>query len=142
MQTLCSGEARQELITVEAVSKGFVAQGFVWPFAQHIFILSTSVISKSEGIWFRPAMWSSYYAADSGQWRPYYGLLVPVVGHARPPWRIKLCKFCSLYRLSFSNLDRYFLFCSISLSYFHLFVNTFLYCLIFLVCVCVWFLIG
>ena len=52
VQTLCSREVIQELIIAEAVSKGFVAQGFVWPFAQHIFILSISVLPRSEGIWF------------------------------------------------------------------------------------------
>ena len=84
VQTLCSREARQELIIVEAVSKSFVSQGFVLPFAQHIFILSISVLSRSGGIWFKPAMWSSYCATDSGQWKPCCDLLQPVVGHACP----------------------------------------------------------
>ena len=88
MQTLCSGEARLKLIILEAVSKGFAAQGFVLPFAQHIFILFISVLSRSEGIWFRPAMWISYYATDSEQWKPYYDLLELVVGPAHPPWRL------------------------------------------------------
>ena len=53
-------------------------------------------ISRSEGIWFRPAMWSSYYATDSGQWKPYYDLLEPVMGHGCSPWRVQLCNFSSL----------------------------------------------
>ena len=93
---LCSGEAKWELIIVEAVSKGFVAQGFVWPLAQHIFTFSLSVLSRSECIWFRPAVWSSYYDPDSGQRKPYYDLLEPVVGHGCSPWRVQLCNFSSL----------------------------------------------
>ena len=59
----------------------------------------------SEGVWFRLAMWSSYYATDSGQWKPYYDLFEPVVGHAQPSWRIWLCNFSHFYGLSFTNLD-------------------------------------
>ena len=54
----------------------------------HLYIVHFSILSRSEGIWFRPAMWSSYYATDSRQWKPCYDLLEPAVGHARPPWRI------------------------------------------------------
>ena len=42
----------------------------------------------SEGIWFRLAMRSSDYATYCVQWKPYYDLLEPVVGHACPPSRI------------------------------------------------------
>ena len=70
------------MIVVEAVSKGHVAQGFVGPFVLLISISSILLLSWSDGIWFRPAMWSSYYATDSGQWKPYYDLLEHVVGHA------------------------------------------------------------
>ena len=125
------------MISVEAVSKGFVAQGLVWPFAQHIFILSISVLSGSEGIWCRPAMWSSYYATDSGQWKPYYDLLEPVVGQAWPSWRIWLCNFSHCYGLSFTNLDWYFLLILFLSFYWYI-----IYCLIVFVWVCACVLIG
>ena len=136
VQTLCSGQARQELIIVEAVSKGFAAQGFVWPFAQHTFISSISVLSRPEGIWFRPARWSRYYATDSGQWKPYYDLFEPVVGYAVHLREFSYVSFLHFYGLSFTNPWLIFslLF---SFSYFYLFIDTFLYLLFEIVCVCV-----
>ena len=76
--------------------QGFCCSGICLTFCPtHLHILPFSIF-RSECIWFRPAMWSSYYVTDSGQWKPYYDLLEPVMGHACPLWRFQLCKFSSL----------------------------------------------
>ena len=90
---------------VDHCQQGFCCSGICLTFCPtHLHILPFSIF-RSECIWFRPAMWSSYYATDSGRWKPYYDLLEPVVGQAWPSWRIWLCNFSHCYGLSFTNLD-------------------------------------
>ena len=125
-----AGQTRQELIVVEGVSMGFVVQGFVWLFSQHIFIFSLSVLSRSEGIWFRPAVWSTYYATDSGWWKPCCDLLEPVVGQARPLWSyINFLHFMDFFFLT--NVDLHFLPVVLSFSLIYLFIDTFIFFLFF-----------
>ena len=83
------GEARQELIIVEAVSRILLLRDLfdllhdTSSYCPFQYFLG----QKASGL-DQPCGAATMLHTDSGQWKPYYDLLEPVVGHAHPPWRI------------------------------------------------------
>ena len=121
-------------------SKGFVAQGFVWPFPntsshspfQYFLGQNASGLDQPCG-----AATMLQTLVSGSHTKTCWSLWWDMPVHLGEFSYVNFLYFYGLSLFSFTNRDWYFLFCSVSFSYFNLFIDTFLYCLF----VCVFFLI-